>query len=83
MFGFGEHQQETPSVTCLCGAAMDHHGVHGIRLGGITGLVGAAAGLAFGSKEDAVNQAFEKKMECDVFICPQCLDVRLKYRKGL
>jgi hypothetical protein len=29
------------------------------------------------------EEAFEKKLEVDIYVCPQCQDVRLKYRKGL
>lgn len=29
------------------------------------------------------EEAFEKKMEVQVFVCPQCHEVSFKYRNGL
>ncbi len=36
-----------------------------------------------GQMADDAEEAFEKKMKVDVYICPQCQDVRFKYRGGL
>jgi hypothetical protein len=82
MFGFHEHE-DIPYVTCVCGADMVHHGAHGIRMGGLTGLMGAGAAMIGGQMADDGEEAFEKKLEVDVFVCPKCQDVRFKYRKGL
>lgn len=82
MFGF--HERETiPNVTCACGADMEYHGAHGLRMGGLTGMLGAGAAMLGGQMAEDGEEAFEKKLEVDVFVCPQCQDVRFKYRKGL
>jgi hypothetical protein len=82
MFGFGE-RESAQVVTCICGADMDHHGAHGIRMGGLTGVLGAGAAMIGGQLADDGEEAFEKKLEVDVYVCSQCQDVRFKYRKGL
>ena len=85
MFGFGEHpeHENAQNVTCTCGADMAYQGEHGIRMGGLTGLLGAGAAMIGGQMADDAEEAFEKKMKVDVYICPQCQDVRFKYRGGL
>lgn len=85
MFGFGEHAQEqVQQQSCpRCQSAMQYLGDHGIRMGGLTGLGGAAAGAIFGQLATDGEEAFEKKMAVQVHVCPQCSEVSLKYRGGL
>lgn len=86
MFGFGEHaqQQQVQQQACpRCQTAMQYMGDHGIRMGGLTGLGGAAAGAIFGQLATDGEEAFEKKMAVQVHVCPQCAEVSLKYRGGL
>lgn len=83
MFGFGEHQ-EVPEASCpCCQTQMQDMGAHGIRMGGLTGMLGAGAALIGGQLAEDGEEAFEKKMEVQVFVCPSCHEVSLKYRKGL
>lgn len=84
MFGFGEHPSNAVAVACTgCGTGMSYQGEHGIRMGGLTGLLGAGAALLGGQLAEDGEEAFEKKMVVDLYICPQCADVRLKYKRGL
>ncbi|MDD3760578.1 MAG: hypothetical protein PHO57_07070 [Acidithiobacillus sp.] len=84
MFGFGEHNQEAMQATCpCCQTQMQDMGAHGIRMGGLTGLGGAALGMIGGQLADDGEEAFEKKLQVQVFVCPQCHEVSLKYRGGL
>ena len=85
MFGFGEHQpQQVLQQPCpRCQTPMQYLGNHGIRMGGLTGLAGAAAGAIFGQLADDGEEAFEKKMAVQVHVCPQCAEVSLKYQGGL
>ncbi|MGK9450252.1 hypothetical protein ACSSZE_03165 [Acidithiobacillus caldus] len=83
MLGFGEHQ-DAMTVTCpCCQTPMEDKGAHGIRLGGLTGLLGAGAAMIGGQLAEDGEEAFEKKLEVQVFVCPQCHEVSFKYRKGL
>ncbi|PKY11865.1 hypothetical protein B1757_02585 [Acidithiobacillus marinus] len=88
MFGFGEHQ-ENITATCPCCLAggsqtqMQDMGAHGIRMGGLTGIGGAALGMLGGQMADDGEEAFEKKLKVQVFVCPQCHEVSFKYRGGL
>ncbi|ACH83641.1 hypothetical protein HMI48_11000 [Acidithiobacillus ferrooxidans] len=85
MFGFGEHNDHAnvQQVTCTCGTNMAYQGAHGLRMGGLTGMLGAGAAFLGGQVATDGEEAFEKKLEVDIYVCPQCQDVRLKYRKGL
>lgn len=83
MFGFGE-RQEAMAVNCpCCQTPMQDMGAHGIRMGGLTGMLGAGAALLGGQVADDAEEAFEKKMAVQVFVCPQCHEVSLKYHGGL
>ncbi len=82
MFGFGK--EEMPAVNCpACQTAMQDMGSHGIRMGGLTGILGAGAAALGGQLADDAEEAFEKKMAVRVFVCPQCHEVSLKYQGGL
>ena len=85
MFGFGEHEDHAnvQQVTCTCGSNMAYQGAHGLRMGGLTGMLGAGAAMLGGQLASDGEEAFEKKLEVDIYVCPQCQDVRFKYRKGL
>lgn len=84
MFGFGERPQDQQSAQCpCCQSQMNDMGEHGVRMGGLTGLGGAALGMLGGQLADDGEEAFEKKMKVQVFVCPQCQEVSLKYRGGL
>ena len=52
-------------------------------MGGLTGLAGAAAGAVHGQLADEGEEAFEKKLAVQVFVCPQCREVSFKYHGGL
>ena len=83
MFGLGEHR-DTMTATCpCCQTPMEDKGAHGIRLGGLTGLLGAGAALLGGQLAEDGEEAFEKKLAVQVFVCPQCQEVSFKYRGGL
>jgi hypothetical protein len=62
---------------------MDYLGDHGIRMGGLTGMLGAGAALLGGQLAEDGEEAFEKKMDVRVHVCPQCAEVSLKYKGGL
>lgn len=87
MFWFEENQNQgnlqVETVTCVCGAGMSYQGEHGIRVGGLTGLMGAGAAMLGGQLADDAEEALEKKMKVGIYVCPQCQDVRFKYRGGL
>lgn len=85
MFGLGQKTsgQQYTDCQCGCGAAMTYAGNHGLRIGGITGLAGAAADVFFSNVGQGVNEAFEKKIMVDIFICETCGDLRFKYCGGL
>lgn len=84
MFGFGEKPQEQQNATCpCCQTPMQDMGAHGIRMGGLTGLGGAALGMNGGQLADDGEEAFEKKLKVQVFVCPQCSEMSFKYHGGL
>ncbi len=83
MFGLGEHHEALTATCPCCQTAMEDKGAHGIRMGGLTGIAGAAAGVVFGQLADDGEEAFEKKLAVQVFVCPQCREVSFKYRGGL
>ncbi|MBU2838511.1 hypothetical protein HF670_02790 [Acidithiobacillus thiooxidans] len=84
MFGFGEKTQEQQTATCpCCQSPMQNMGVHGLRMGGLTGLGGAALGMIAGQMADDGEEAFEKKLKVQVFVCPQCSEISFKYHGGL
>ncbi|MCY0872346.1 MAG: hypothetical protein OWQ56_06535 [Acidithiobacillus caldus] len=82
MFGFGEHQQTPVNCPC-CQSPMQDMGAHGIRVGGLTGIGGAALGVIAGQLADDAEEAFEKKLKVQIFVCPQCSEVSFKYHGGL
>ncbi len=83
MFGFGR-SEEIPAQNCpVCQTRMEDKGAHGIRMGGLTGLMGAGAALLGGQLAEDGEEAFEKKMMVQVLVCPQCAEVSLKYKGGL
>ncbi|MDD2749878.1 hypothetical protein [Acidithiobacillus sp.] len=51
--------------------------------GGLTGLGGAAFGMIAGQMADDGEEAFEKKLKVQVFVCPQCSEMSFKYHGGL
>jgi hypothetical protein len=64
MFGFGAKPQEQQTATCpCCQTPMQDMGAHGIRMGGVTGLGGAALGMIGGQIADDGEEAFEKKLK--------------------
>ncbi len=83
MFGHTQGGQQYDTCQCVCGANMTYAGNHGVRVGGITGIAGAAADLLFSNIGQGVNEAFEKKIKADIFICETCGDIRFKYCGGL
>lgn len=83
MFGFGEHSEVTGATCPCCQSSMQDMGAHGIRMGGLTGILGAGAAMLGGQLAEDGEEAFEKKMQVQVFVCPQCHEVSLKYRGGL
>lgn len=83
MFGFGEHQEAMTATCPSCQSPMEDKGAHGIRMGGLTGLAGAAAGAVLGQLADEGEEAFEKKLAVQVFVRPQFREVSFKYHGGL
>ncbi len=83
MFGFGEHHEVMHATCPCCQTQMQDMGTHGVRLGGLTGLGGAALGMIGGQLADDGEEAFEKKLKVQVFVCPQCKEVSFKYLGGL
>ncbi len=83
MFGFGEHQRNLTAICPCCQSQMEDKGAHGIRMGGLTGLGGAALGMIGGQMADDGEEAFEKKLKVQVFVCPQCQEISFKYHSGL
>ncbi len=84
MFGFGEQHHEAMQATCpCCQTQMQDMGTHGVRMGGLTGLGGAALGMIGGQLADDGEEAFEKKLKVQVFVCPQCKEISFKYLGGL
>ena len=84
MFGFGENQQQVMQAQCpCCQTQMQDMGTHGIRMGGLTGMLGAGAAMLGGQLASDGEEAFEKKMVVQVFVCPQCHETSFKYIKGL
>lgn len=84
MFGFGDKPQEQQTATCpCCQSPMQDMGTHGVRMGGLTGLAGAAVGMLGGQLADDGEEAFEKKAVFQIFVCPQCHETSFKYHKGL
>lgn len=83
MFGFGEHHEAMTATCPSCNSAMEDKGAHGLRMGGLTGLGGAALGMIGGQLADDGEEAFEKKLAVQVFVCPQCQEISFKYRGGL
>ncbi|WP_312283648.1 hypothetical protein [Candidatus Igneacidithiobacillus taiwanensis] len=83
MFGFGEHQEAMQATCPCCQTQMQDMGAHGIRMGGLTGLGGAALGMIAGQLADDGEEAFEKKLKVQVFVCPNCKEVSFKYHGGL
>ncbi len=85
MFGFGNNSGggvQTPGCPC-CQTPMRDMGQHGLRMGGLTGIAGAAVGAVFGQLATDGEEAFEKKLKVQVFVCPSCAEVSLKYLGGL
>lgn len=83
MFGFGEHTEAMTATCPCCNTNMEDKGAHGLRMGGLTGLGGAALGMIGGQLADDGEEAFEKKLAVQVFVCPQCHEISFKYRGGL
>jgi hypothetical protein len=83
VFGFGEHQAVQNATCPCCQTPMEDKGEHGIRMGGLTGMLGAGAALVGGQLAEDGEEAFEKKLAVQVFVCPQCQEVSFKYRGGL
>ncbi|MEB8535535.1 hypothetical protein [Acidithiobacillus ferriphilus] len=83
MFGFGEHQEAMTAQCPCCQTQMQDKGTHGVRLGGVTGLLGAGMDAVLGNVGEDANEAFEKKMTVQLFVCPQCREVSMKYVTGL
>lgn len=85
MFGFGQEVREpvAPQPCPRCQTPMQYLGDHGIRMGGLTGMLGAGAALIGGQLATDGEEAFEKKMAVQVHVCPQCAEVSLKYKGGL
>ncbi|MCR1344900.1 hypothetical protein NRY68_03585 [Acidithiobacillus ferrooxidans] len=61
---------------------MEDKGAHGLRMGGLTGLGGAALGMIEGQLADDGVDAFERKLAVQVFVCLQYGEVSFKYRGG-
>ncbi len=83
MFGFGQQEQVAQQPCPCCQTPMQYLGDHGIRMGGLTGMLGAGAALIGGQLATDGEEAFEKKMAVQVHVCPQCAEVSLKYKGGL
>jgi hypothetical protein len=62
---------------------MQDMGAHGIHMGGLTGLGGAALGMIAGQMADDGEDAFEKRLKVQVAVCPQCSDLSFKYHGGI
>jgi hypothetical protein len=83
MFGFGEKPQEQQTATCpCCQTPMQDMGAHGLRMGGLTGLGGAALGMIAGQMADDGEEAFEKKLKVQVFVCPSAARFLLNIMAG-
>ncbi|WP_024892591.1 hypothetical protein [Acidithiobacillus thiooxidans] len=85
MFGLGSPRQSsfpTPDCPC-CQTPMQSVGQHGVRLGGLTGMAGAAAAMLGGQLASDGEEAFEKKMRTEIFVCPSCSEISMKYLGGL
>lgn len=83
MFGFGEHPENMTATCPCCQTPMEDKGAHGMRMGGLTGLGGAALGMIGGQLADDGEEALEKKLKVQVFVCPQCQEMSFKYHGGL
>ncbi|WP_414039384.1 hypothetical protein ACJU26_09150 [Acidithiobacillus sp. M4-SHS-6] len=83
MFGKNASQQQYPEPTCRCGNVMTFAGQHGIRLGGITGIKAAALDFFGGQLGQEANEAFEKKLSTELFICQKCGSIEFKYLGGV
>jgi hypothetical protein len=62
---------------------MTYGGQHGLRMGGVTGLKGAALDFFGGNLGQEVNEAFEKKLSTEIFICESCGHIEFRYLGGL
>jgi len=65
-----------------CQTQMQDMGTHGIRMGGLTGILGAGAAMLGGQLASDGEEAFEKKMVVQVIVCPQCHETSFKYIGG-
>ena len=73
MFGFGEHQDAVTATCPCCQTPMEDKGAHGIRMGGLTGMLGAGAAMIGGQLAEDGEEAFEKKMDVQQAYRLKCL----------
>ncbi len=70
----GQSAQNMPDHLCQsCNVAMQYHGPHGLRTGGMNRGWGVAADMFLGARDETMfDQMTEKNVIVHVFVCPEC-----------